>query len=88
MKKSWKKKWKEKEKRLQSSVAEKPKLKRIIAHSTSREEDEETSSSEMDTDSGSEEVFQPNGPRFRVRGPWNKRAIIELKKNSHSECKF
>ena len=76
-----------KRKRMQSSVAEIPKRKRIIVNSTSSEK-EETSSSEMNT-SGSEEVFEPKGPRFRVRGPWNKRAIIEFKgKKSHSECKF
>ena len=77
-----------KRKRMQSSVAEKPKRKRIIIHSKSSE-DENTSSSEMDTDSGSEEVFESNGPRFRVRGSRNKKAIVEFKNmKSHSECKF
>ena len=73
---------------MQSSVAEKPKRKLIIIHPTSSEE-ENTSTSEMDTDLGSEEVFESNGPRFRVRGSRNKNAIVEFKKmKSHSECKF
>ena len=76
-----------KRKRMQSSVAEKPKRKRIIALSRTSEED--TSSSEMDTDSGSEEVFEQNRPRFRVNGKHNKKAIVEFKdKKNHRDCKF
>ena len=54
-----------------------PKRKPIIAHSTTSEEEED--SSEIHTVSGSEEVFEPTGPRLRVRGPWKKNAIIEFK---------
>ena len=58
-----------KRKRMQSSVAEKPKTKRIIVHSITSEGDEDASSSEMDTDSGSEEVFEPNGPDLEYEDP-------------------
>ena len=71
------KKMEGKRKRKQSSVADIPKRKRIIAHSTTSEEGDD--SSEIDIDSGSEEVFEPTGPRLRVRGPWKKNAIIEFK---------
>ena len=88
-KKKMKKTWKEKEKGCKVLQQRNQKRKLISAHSTTSEEDEDTSSSEMDTDSGSEEVFGPNGPRFRVRGPWNKKAIVEFQsKKSHSERKF
>ena len=67
-------------------MAEKPKRKRIIVHSSASEEDEAASSSEMDTNSGFEAVFEPNEPRFRVNGKWNKKAIVEFKsKKSHIE---
>ena len=74
-------------KRKQSSVADIPKRKRIISHSTTSEEEED--STEMDTDSGSEEVYEPTGTRFRVREPWKKNAIVEFKnKKRHTDCKF
>ena len=68
-------------KRKQSSVADIPKRKRIITHSATSEEEDD--SSEIDTDSGSEEVFESTGPRFRIRTLEEERhrRIQEQKKN-------
>ena len=76
-----------KRKRMKSSVAEVPKRKRVVTRSTTSEEDEE--STDMDTDSGSEDVFEASGPRFRVKGPWKRNAIVEFRdKQSHAACRF
>ena len=74
-----------KRKRLRSSVAEIPKRKRVITRSTTSEEE----STDMDTDSGSEDVFEASGPRFRINGPWKTNAIVEFRsKQSHADCRF
>ena len=75
-----------KRKRKQSSMSDIPKRKRMIVHSTTSEDEDD--SSEMDT-SCSEEVFESTGPRFRVRGPGKKNAIVEFKnKERHIDCNF
>ena len=79
-----------KRKRLQSSTTEKTKRKRVVSRPLTSS-DEDTSDVEMtiDTDSGSENVFEEVRARFKVNGPGTKKAIVEFpEKTSHADCDF
>ena len=66
-------------------MAEEPKKKRIVTHSTSSEE----YSPDIDTDAGSQEVLETERPRFRINGAWKQKGVVEFRgRKSHVDCNF
>ena len=60
--------------------------KRVIAQPSSSSEED---TSEIDTESVLEKVFETTGERFRINGPGRKKAIVEFsEKMSNADCDF